>query len=173
MAVASDVFEAVGGFDPRLDTCEDVDLSLRIRRRGDAVWSDPNLRAEHRGDAPTLAALFRAELWRGKDALAVTRRHWREGRELRSGVLPILHWLLFAAALLFVGVGKPGIALASLAPLVAIWCVHAARMLRRAEVPGIRSLAAALAVACTYHVARAAAPLRKSGYHRDPKEPGA
>jgi GT2 family glycosyltransferase len=54
LAVWRDVFERVGGFDSRLETCEDVDFCQRLRRSGYGLWSDDRLRSVHLGDPRTI-----------------------------------------------------------------------------------------------------------------------
>ena len=50
MAMWRDTFMQVGGFDETLETCEDVDLSRRLRAGGMRVLHDPRLRSTHLGD---------------------------------------------------------------------------------------------------------------------------
>ena len=73
-------FEAIGGFDDSLVTCEDVDLGNRLWRIG-AVIEDPAIKALHLREPATLAALFRKEVWHGHnshDGLGKRRIPWSE-----------------------------------------------------------------------------------------------
>jgi GT2 family glycosyltransferase len=80
----------VGGFDETLETCEDVDFCNRLRRHGYQIWADPRLHSTHYGDPATLSALFKGELWRGRDALRVDARGISSWADLPSMVLPVL-----------------------------------------------------------------------------------
>ena len=56
-------FEAIGGFDTSLETCEDVDFCHRIRARGMRIVSDARLRSIHHGDPEDAArSLFQRAL---------------------------------------------------------------------------------------------------------------
>ena len=74
LAVKRTAFQAIGGFDAALEACEDVDFCQRLRRAGWRLVGDERLESVHLGDPPTLAALFRAERWRGRDNLRVSLR---------------------------------------------------------------------------------------------------
>ena len=159
LAVWREVFEKVGGFDSRLETCEDVDFCQRLRRNGYGLWSDDRLRSVHLGDPRTLRALFFGELWRGRDNLKVSLRGPLTPRALPSVLIPLTILLL-----LTVGAGQPVRAcraagecwsLALAGPLL-LTSLRAARMLsrhpplrsadRRPRVrrgPGLRHLAGA------------------------------
>ena len=88
LVVRRDAFEAVGGFDTTLETCEDVDLCQRLRARGGQLIESDALSSVHRGDPRTLRALFFGELWRGRDNLRVTLRAPLTIRSLPSLLLP-------------------------------------------------------------------------------------
>src|SRR5207237_2176262 len=47
LAVRAEAFRRVQGFDPTLETCEDVDLCQRLRAAGYRVMSDHRLRSVH------------------------------------------------------------------------------------------------------------------------------
>ena len=59
-------FDELHGFDPRLRTGEDFDLSQRGRAAGGTVQDDRGLEAIHLGFPKTLAAFARRELWHGQ-----------------------------------------------------------------------------------------------------------
>jgi glycosyltransferase involved in cell wall biosynthesis len=74
LVVRRTVFQAVGGFDTALITCEDVDLCQRLIARGGRIVAVDAMVNVHYGDPRSLRALFRGELWRGRDNLRVTLR---------------------------------------------------------------------------------------------------
>lgn len=88
LVVRRAVFEAAGGFDTSLQTCEDVDLCQRLRAHGGEIVESDALVSVHRGDPSTLRALFYGELWRGRDNLRVTLRGPLALRVLPSVLLP-------------------------------------------------------------------------------------
>jgi hypothetical protein len=101
LVVRKDHFEAIGGFDTTLHTCEDVDFCQRLTAAGNRLLSADRLRSIHRGDPGTLKALFFGELWRGRDNLRVSVRSPLTLRTLPGIVFPIAN--LFALAAVIVG----------------------------------------------------------------------
>ena len=69
MVIRKDVFVAIDGFSEKMETCEDVELSLRIIKKGYLILYASDVRVVHHGEAKTLARLFAKERWRGKSAL--------------------------------------------------------------------------------------------------------
>lgn len=119
MFVRREPFLACGGFDETLITCEDYDLSLRLRAYG-AIIADSSLVAVHHGEAATIGHFFRKELWRGKSNFDGMARHGFSLAELPSLLAPSLHcliWLLLVGAPL---VGSPHILAAAVA-LFILW----------------------------------------------------
>lgn len=84
-------FEAVGGFNESLVTCEDVDFSYRLRAQGRIV-ADARIRVIHHGEAATVKDFCRKELWRGRSNLAGLRSHGLRLAELPSLLLPFYVW---------------------------------------------------------------------------------
>ena len=74
MVVRREVFAALDGFDTRLEACEDVDFCRRLRASGHRLMEEPRLRNVHHGDPASIAAVFRGELWRGRDNARVSLR---------------------------------------------------------------------------------------------------
>lgn len=99
MVMRRDAFEAVGGFDTSLTTCEDVDLCNRVRARGGRIVSTAGMRNVHFGDPATLWAVFKGELWRGRDNLRVSLRNRLTWRGLPSVVIPIADLVLLNVAI--------------------------------------------------------------------------
>jgi glycosyltransferase involved in cell wall biosynthesis len=160
LAVSRAAFEAVGGFDASLETCEDVDFCHRLRTAGFRVVSDERMKNVHHGDPATLWALFTGELWRGRDNLRVSFRRPFVWREIPSAIVPIIDVVLIAISLLLL-----------LAPTSNARWLSGGALLTASVPAGLRvgramlyhgriggaSIAQAFAVACVYDVARALA----------------
>lgn len=97
MFVRRDAFIACGGFDEALVTCEDYDLSMRLRKMGNIIH-DNRIIATHHGEAATVAHFFRKEVWRGKSNFAGLMHHGLALNEIPSLIAPSLHCLLFIFA---------------------------------------------------------------------------
>lgn len=89
LVMRRNAFERVGGFDARLEACEDVDFCRRIRLAGLQVMSDDKLRSVHYGDPATLGSLFMGELWRGRNNMRVSLGSPRTPRGLLSVMVPL------------------------------------------------------------------------------------
>jgi hypothetical protein len=165
-------FEAIGGFDETLESCEDVDFCQRLRDAGWHLVADERLVSIHHGDPGTLGALFRAERWRGRDNLRVTLRTRITLRDLPSIVSPVV--VACAVALLLASVAAVpftagrSLAIAITAAIV-FGVIALARTLRIASGGdgwGIGAMARAFAVGTTYELARASAILTRAAHHR-------
>jgi hypothetical protein len=167
MAVWKSVFEQHGGFDTRLETCEDVDLCQRLRRAGLRIVSDARLRSVHLGDPATLGALFRGELWRGRDNLRASIRGPLTLRALPSVVIPIAQLGLLVLATMGVAaapVTGPGIALAAFGAVAVLIAARAARILLKGHSRSLVGITRAVAVAAVYDLARALALVTRVGH---------
>jgi hypothetical protein len=167
LAVRAAAFSRAGGFDPTLETCEDVDLCGRLRAAGYAIVSDDRLRSVHLGDPPTLRALFAGELWRGRDNLRMSLRGplaWRDVPSLAIPVVNLCGVVLAALGLLTAQRGGLLVTLTALATLGALSSLRTLRMLvaRRRFTP--LAIAQTFIVACVYDVARALAIALRSGH---------
>lgn len=159
MAVTRRAFREIGGFDTRLQACEDVDLCQRFRAAGWRLVSDERLGSIHHGDPRTLGALFRSELWRGRDNLRVSLRHVTL-RGLPSMVIPVAE--LAALGLIPLGLASwrlggfwaAGVGASS---VLALAVLRAARIMGSPGAKGPRSAFEAFAVALTYDLGRALA----------------
>ncbi len=160
LAVRRDAFERTGGFDSSLDTCEDVDFCQRLRSTGFRILSDPRLRSVHFGDPATLAALFRGELWRGRDNLRASLRSPITLRGLPSVLVPVLDLGLVgivATGLLTVEIGGLWFAAAAVLLAAGMASLRAARMLSHPGKMTLQRVAQVMAVASVYDAARALA----------------
>jgi GT2 family glycosyltransferase len=99
LAVWRRSFDAIGGFDTTLQTCEDVDFCRRLRSDGTRILESGRLRSVHLGDPSTVSELFRGELWRGRDNLRASLRGTVRLRELPSIIVPVVHLVARALAL--------------------------------------------------------------------------
>ena len=160
LAVKRDAFLAVGGFDARLDVCEDVDLCRKLRSAGYRLVADSRLRSIHKGDPPTLGALFRAELWRGRDNLRVSMRGPLTWSELPSIVIPVADFACLAGAsvalLMFGRRGVPA-AIFGITVVSALSLLRSIRIYRRLAPRRTLDLMKAFLVAAVYDAARALA----------------
>jgi len=167
MAVSRLAFEIVGGFDTRLETCEDVDLCKRLRAARYTLLGDDRLINVHLGDPATLGALFRAEVWRGRSNLAVSFRRPVTLRELPSAISPIVQLAglaLAPLALLFAGTNALIVAVLCLLPSAGVPAFRAARMSRHLVPLTARGVADNAVVAFVYDLARACALVAFAGH---------
>jgi GT2 family glycosyltransferase len=160
LVVRRSAFEQIGGFDVTLETCEDVDLCKKLRHAGFRLWADDRMHNVHIGDPATLGALFRGELWRGRNNLAVSFRKPITAGELPSALIPMVHLSGIVVAALSSAVGGvAGLTAASVAltPLALAPVARALRMTRNAPDQSIRTMIDNTAVAFVYDLARALA----------------
>lgn len=159
MFVRREAFTACGGFDETLVTCEDYDLSLRLRARG-MLYADEAIAATHYGEAETLRHFFKKELWRGIGNLRGALRHGVKGSELPSLMLPFAHWFSFAAPVacfVVAGSAAPGAFLFfAWQALILSLCIVKYRRAPLRLVPQI------FVLLNVYYLARGAACLRRS-----------
>ncbi|GAM10595.1 glycosyltransferase AglE [Geobacter sp. OR-1] len=94
MFVRREAFAASGGFDESLITCEDYDLSMRLKPFG-AIISDSSIVAVHHGEAATVSHFFRKELWRGKSNFTGMLQHGLTLSEIPSLIAPSFHCLIW------------------------------------------------------------------------------
>lgn len=108
-------FDAIGGFDARLETGEDYDFCARMLAAGGRLINDPRLVVEHHGFPATIGAFMRRERWHGRgDAGSI-------GAIVRSKValmsLAFVGALVVALVLAFVSPAVAGVMLAVAAAL--------------------------------------------------------
>jgi len=73
LAVSSEVFREIGGFNEQLATGEDMELCQRIRKSGYTIYNDPTVGSMHLGQADSIFDFFKKEVWRGKSMLKSLR----------------------------------------------------------------------------------------------------
>jgi hypothetical protein len=178
LAIWRSAFEAVGGFDTTLETCEDVDLCHRIRARGFRVISDARLKSIHHGDPRTLLEVFSSERWRGRDNLRVSFRRPISWSALPSAVAPVIQGLAL-------GVGMAGLVAAfvtmsfglvltaaSLVCFAGATCLRVMRAAWRTPPRPTVGMLAVFIVASVFDIARALA-LVSPAAHRGVRPPAA
>ena len=164
MAVRRAAFEAVGGFDEALETCEDVDLCRKLRANGGRLVADGRLENTHYGDPRTLRHLFLGELWRGRDNIRVSLRKPRSWRTIASATIPAITLTAIAATVVGAIAASalgPSVVVDGILAIALIIAVRTARMLRGASP---RDLPAAFAVAGAYEIGRALAIAARAGH---------
>lgn len=165
-------FEAVGGFDESLQSCEDWDLCVRLRAGGHRLLSVEALRSPHFGDPASMGSLFRGEAWRGRDNLRVSIRHVPALRDLPGILVPIL-WLagvvmVIAGVVLSPIFGMSALMAAALglAMAMGLSLVRAFGIWRRTRYLPVGSLSRAWLVAVVFDAARALALVHAMPHRR-------
>ena len=158
LAVRRAVFEQVGGFDERLEACEDVQLCQSVRGAGYRVVSEPGMESVHHGDPGTLSDLFFGELWRGRDNVRVSLRGPLTLRTVPSVLMPIAG--LGCLALVMIGVLSwpwlgATLAAIGLLGLVTIAMLKTLVIVARGRLTRPLQWVQAFGVAATYEIARA------------------
>ena len=167
LVVSRAAFGRAGGFDPSLETCEDVDLCQRLRRHGGRILASDELESVHHGDPRTLGALFRGELWRGRDNLRVSLRGpftWRSIPGVLFPILTLVGMASVAGGLILWPVVTWRLAALGVLVLGLPVCVRAAVLLSadgRRTPPAIMQ---ALLFAAVYEAARALALVARAGH---------
>jgi glycosyltransferase involved in cell wall biosynthesis len=69
-------FQAVGGFDENMISCEDMDLCARLNRAGFRVYQAHSVRALHAGGDKSLGVFFRKSAWRSMGMFGMFRNSW-------------------------------------------------------------------------------------------------
>ena len=165
MAVRTAAFRSVGGFDHLLEASEDVDLCVRLRTAGLRLLADPRLASVHHGDPATLRALFRSELWRGRDNLRVSLREPMTPRSIPSIAIPIVE-LICLAAIPLAALLEPSMMITVVVALLLPVLGRTVIMAKRARASGVLIHVRAFAVASTYDLSRALALLLRTPHRR-------
>lgn len=88
-------FNAVGGFNESLVTCEDYDLTQKLKNVGRLV-SDYRVAAIHYREPSTVREFFKKEMWRGKSNFSRLLTAKINKAEIPSLALPVIYILLLA-----------------------------------------------------------------------------
>jgi GT2 family glycosyltransferase len=159
MFVRRSAFQAVSGFDERLETCEDVDLCMRPRAARLRLVSDDRIVNIHHGDPATLQALFRGELWRGRNNLRVSLRATTL-RSMPSILIPVIDLVLMliaAAGVVSWSARGSVMALAAVASIVALSLLRPLVAARRGDLRTVPEVAGALILSVVFDCARSLA----------------
>lgn len=81
-------FLEIGGFNESLMTCEDVDLSYRLKKFG-KILSDSTIQVVHHGEAATMRQFIQKEVWRGIGNIRGIFSHGVTLNELPSLMIPV------------------------------------------------------------------------------------
>ena len=171
MVVRREAFVNAGGFDERLETCEDVDLCARLASAGWDILAVPGMRSVHHGDPARLANVFWGEVWRGRDNVRVTLRGPRSARTLLSAAMPIAYAgavvATLAGALLLFG-SRAGLVLAGvgLSGVLGLLALRVLAMRRNAGGRLPAGVMGAVQVALAYDLGRSAAVFVGVGHGR-------
>jgi glycosyltransferase involved in cell wall biosynthesis len=75
LIIKTDIFRAIAGFDESLETDEDYDLGIRLKKAGYLMVEDPRIRAIHLGNHKSLRAFVNKEKWHATSMLSSLKRH--------------------------------------------------------------------------------------------------
>lgn len=98
--IRKDIFQQAGEFDETLVTCEDVDICYRILKFGRIV-ADASIAVVHLGEAATIRAFARKELWRGRGNFQGVFNHGLSFKEMPSLAIPIYFGIFIPFMILF------------------------------------------------------------------------
>ena len=102
LAYRRELFRALGGFDPRFVTAEDIDLNLRAVRAGASIGYDPGAVVYHHVRTTFVRFLYQA-FWNGYGRKQLTEKHgslWGRYRVRRliTGQRSVVAWARLTAA---------------------------------------------------------------------------
>ena len=120
LVITRSFFERLHGFDTRLETGEDYDLSMRALRAGGEIRNNPRLAVVHLGYPRTASAFVRREMWHGRGDFGSVRSLVQSPIALATLLFLGAHIVLVVALLK----GATLVALLS-AGVVALMCVGA------------------------------------------------
>lgn len=104
MMIKKQIFEDAGGFCGDMISCEDVDLSHRVRQLGYQIIYDSSFKIIHHGEAKSAAQLYKKEKWRGSSIIPSLYRNLKDIRVKISfcqyiyfAIWPLLVFFVLAA----------------------------------------------------------------------------
>jgi hypothetical protein len=137
LAISSDLFSALGGFDDSLVSGEDVDLCRRALQLGAEVYELQRMNAIHLGYPFTLAAFYRRERWHGREMLRRSGS-WYKNRAL---IIAIEAGVALVAAATAAVLSLPLVAIAIVIGHCLFLCTLASYRVRGAPIQDILRLA--------------------------------
>jgi glycosyltransferase involved in cell wall biosynthesis len=75
LIVLANIFRVVGGFDEALETDEDYDLGVRLKKAGYLMVEDPQVRTIHLRNPKSLGAFLKKEKWHATSMLSSLKRN--------------------------------------------------------------------------------------------------
>ena len=106
--VKRSAFLTVNGFDESLETCEDYDLTQRLKSVGRLV-SDHRVMAVHYREPSTVREFVKKEMWRGKNNYTGLFERKIEMSEIPSLILPLIALVFTFAAIFLLGMFLVGL----------------------------------------------------------------
>lgn len=97
--VKSSAFRTVHGFDESLVTCEDYDLTQKLKAVGRLV-SDYRVMAIHYREPATIREFIKKEIWRGKNNYTGIFKRKIDKEEIPSLILPLIYLVFWVISLL-------------------------------------------------------------------------
>jgi len=146
------VFHEVGGFTGHLMTSEDVDLCLKIRRKGYKIKLEKRIVTTHMRESKTLYQLYKREYWRGSSSISALLKSDSISKEILSVLVPVVNGCAIILALTGYSNSFFLTSLISLLIVVLFPLLLIAR--KKALINGISSFMAIYMVAFTYIFAR-------------------
>ncbi len=98
-------FQAIGGFDESLTTCEDLDICSRLRGAGFKLMFVKSASVIHTGESKSAWAMFKKEVWRGKNSIGRLHVIMDNPREMISILLPVAQLVLLVLPLVLLLTG--------------------------------------------------------------------
>jgi len=89
LLIRAEHFKNIGGFDEKLLSCEDYDLSQRLLHHG-ILLLDNNILVSHLRESKTIRELFNREVARGRYSLRCFKKNGFALGELPSAAIPII-----------------------------------------------------------------------------------
>lgn len=123
LMVRRSAFAALGGFNETLVTCEDYDLTSRLKTLGKII-SDHQVQAVHYREPATVSQFIKKEMWRSKSNYQGVLRRKVPLKELPSLVLPLAAAFVFLSVpvlIAFYLLGFGSTSLWALLALLAAW----------------------------------------------------
>ena len=150
-------FEAIGGFDEQLVTCEDCDLGYRLSERGDLLYV-PAATHIHFGESKSLNEVLWREAWRSQGNLRLAFSRPADWKNWLSLLLPVVFTSCImlgtvGSALALMGVGRllPFVGLVVIGGSVPIVFV----LRKQKKLIGLRELVSQWTVIATFLAGRA------------------
>jgi glycosyltransferase involved in cell wall biosynthesis len=115
MLIKKSTFWNIGGFNSRIETGEDSELCLRLRKAGFRIISDSDIKNVHLGNPKSLIKFLRKEIWYGKGLAACINAHdWTDRTFLLTNLFLLSLLSLMLGAVMFPISGNPIVAFAGI-----------------------------------------------------------